>query len=348
MITYSLKVEKLKKETEDTLTIFFKQPALKKVKYLPGQYLTLIFRINGRRYIRPYSFSSAPGIDTTINVTVKRVPGGIVSNHILDKVQAGDIIEVMPPIGDFILPDEATIKGKHIVLWGSGSGITPLLSIAKYTLHNKLADHLTLVYGNRNIESTIFNSEINELKNDFANTFSVWHFHTRAVIDDNSHIVQGRIDPDKILAVLQTEGELSKTLHYICGPVGLKESVSSKLIEFGVSQDHIYTEDFEIVRDPKDFNDIFTQNIILEKEGQSTVLEVVKGKSILEACMDSGIEMLYSCQTGNCLLCRATLLSGSVKAIGIDTIPEEIGQDECLLCCSFPITDNVKVSIKNR
>jgi len=73
MLKYTLKVEMLRKETIDTITICFKQPALKKVKYQPGQYLTLIFNINGRRYIRPYSFSSSPGIDPYLEVTVKRL-----------------------------------------------------------------------------------------------------------------------------------------------------------------------------------------------------------------------------------------------------------------------------------
>src|SRR6476659_10406846 len=119
MKTYTLKVIAIKKETEDTLTLCFRQPMLKKIKYQAGQYLTLIFRINGRRYIRPYSFSSAPEIDSNLEVTVKRVAGGIISNHIHDQVKVDDIIEVMPPMGDFILPDK---KYNAVFLWGAGSG----------------------------------------------------------------------------------------------------------------------------------------------------------------------------------------------------------------------------------
>src|SRR3954464_7515541 len=96
---YTLKVIELRTETTDTITVVFKQPGLKKINYVAGQYLTLIFRINGRRYIRPYSFSSAPGVDSTLNVTIKRVPGGIISNHILDKVSVGDLIETIQPMG---------------------------------------------------------------------------------------------------------------------------------------------------------------------------------------------------------------------------------------------------------
>ncbi|MEP6610645.1 MAG: FAD-binding oxidoreductase, partial [Mucilaginibacter sp.] len=147
---YTLKVVKIIQESNDAATLCFKQPGLKKVKYLPGQYLTLIVRINGRKYIRPYSFSSAPGIDELLEVTIKRVIGGVVSNHLVDVIKEGDVLEVLQPLGDFVLNPDADLSDKHIVLWGAGSGITPLMSIAKYALHNNIAAHVSLVYGNRN------------------------------------------------------------------------------------------------------------------------------------------------------------------------------------------------------
>jgi len=349
MVTYTLKVERIKMETADTSTVCFKQPALRKVKYEAGQYLTLIFRINGRRYIRPYSFSSAPGIDATLNVTIKRVPGGVVSNHILDKVKVGDVVEVFQPLGDFVLSKAPQgINHKHVVLWGSGSGVTPLMSIAKFALNSGDYQHITLVYGNRNFETTIFSEQIKELQQKYADTFSVWHFHTRAFIDNtNPYVIQGRIDPKKVLQVMKHEGDLKNTVHFICGPVGLKESAKAMLTEINVPAEHIFSEDFEVTRDPKAFEDVFTQNVSLNLMGQKMVFEVAKGKSILEAGLDSMLDLSYSCQTGSCLLCKASLISGDVKTIGIANLPDGLEAGECLLCCSFPLTDNVEVSVKN-
>lgn len=348
MQNYTLKVIELREETSDTLTVVFKQP-LKKLHYTAGQYLTLIFRINGRRYIRPYSFSSAPGVDATINVTVKRVPQGVVSNHILDKVKVGDLIEVVPPMGNFILPDSITLSDKHIVLWGSGSGITPLISLIKFCLHENVCKHVTLVYGNKSFETTIFHNEITDLKNKLAGKFSVWHFHTKATVDQlNPFVIQGRIAPRKVLSVMQTEGDVQKTLHYICGPRGLKESVKETLLSLQIPQENIYTEDFEIVRDPKEFENIITRSITVEKSGQKAVLEVTKGKSILEACLDAMIEVDYSCQTGNCLLCRAKLINGHLKTIGVKELSKDLSEDERLLCCSFPLTDDIEILIENQ
>ncbi|WP_295794817.1 ferredoxin--NADP reductase [Mucilaginibacter sp.] len=343
---FTLKVVGRFYETSDTVTVSFKQPGLKKIKYSAGQYLTLIFRINGRRYMRPYSFSSAPFIDADLEVTIKRVPGGIVSNHIIDSLKVGDIVEVMEPMGDFILRENNIAQDTRIVLWGAGSGITPLMSLAKYALHQNIASHVTLIYGNRNIESVIFNDKIEDLKKRFDNKFSVWHFHTRlAIRSNNPYVIEGRISPQKVLSVMQDENNFDNSLHYICGPVGLKESVKAVLLNHGVSNEKIYFEDFEVARNPADFDEIVTREVLIKKGGQHTTVEVAKGKSILEAGLDAMIELSYSCQTGNCLVCKGRLIKGEVKMIGVKKLPEDLQQNEYLLCSSFPLTDEVEIEV---
>ena len=344
---FTLKVIGLHYETEDTVTVSFKQPGLKKVKYIAGQYLTLMFRINGRKYIRPYSFSSAPVIDTNLEVTIKRVPGGIVSNHIIDKLKVDDIVEVMEPMGDFVLNENVISPDSNIVLWGAGSGITPLMSIAKYALYKNLVNHVTLVYGNRNVESVIFKSKIEDLRKQFEDKFSEWHFHTQLIVaSNNPYLVQGRIDPDKVLSIMHSEGKLNNTLHYICGPVGLKESVISALLNLGVNREKIYSEDFEAIRNPEDFENIKTRTVLIKKAGEHTIVDVVKGKSILEAGLDAMIDMSYSCQTGNCLVCKGRLIKGEVKMIGVKKLPDGLQQDHYLLCSSFPLTDDVEIEVE--
>ena len=101
MKQFTLKIFEIRKETSETITLCFKQPGLRKIKYKAGQYITLIVRINGRKYARPYSFSSAPSVEATIEVTVKRVFDGIVSNYIHDELKVGDVLEVLEPMGDF-------------------------------------------------------------------------------------------------------------------------------------------------------------------------------------------------------------------------------------------------------
>jgi ring-1,2-phenylacetyl-CoA epoxidase subunit PaaE len=344
MLTYTLTVVEIRKETPDTVTLAFKQPGFKKVKYKAGQYLTLTFRINNRRYIRPYSFSSAPGIDKYLEVTVKRIPGGIVSNHICDRVQAGDTIEVLEPLGDFIVEDKINATGINVVLWGAGSGITPLYSISKYLLAQNARNHVTLVYGNRNAESVIFQSGIAQLQSQYPGSFSVWHFHTQLVVEESRpYLVQGRIQPSVVMDVIKQERDVAHSYHFVCGPAGLKESVRKTLALHEIQTGNIYSEDFELVKDEKDFENIFTQNVRIILNGAESTVEVVKGKSILEAGLDTDMEMPYSCQTGNCSVCRGRVVNGKVKQI-ISKHPD-LKDDEYQLCCTYPLSEGVQVII---
>jgi len=343
-MNYTLKVAEIRKETADTVTLCFKQPGLKKIKYLAGQYLTLIFRINGRRYIRPYSFSSCFGVDAFLEVTIKRVLNGMVSNHVNDVVQVGDIIEVMPPMGDFTFAPIVDLKS--VYLWGVGSGITPLISIAKHILHNNTDITVHLMYGNRDEDNTIFQQQLDELKAKFLKNFIVRKFYTRLVGDEqNPFVIQGRIDQDKALAILEADNEISYSSHYICGPAGLKESVKKALAAKKVAPSAIFSEDFELVKDPRDFEDIHTQTVTIDFLGEEHRLEIVKGKSILEVALDSDIELPYSCQTGNCSTCKAKVTHGDLKMIGLTKQREDLNDDEYLLCCSHPLSENVYIKI---
>lgn len=348
MITILLKVAEIRKETTDAVTLCFKQPGLKKIKYHAGQYLTLIFKINGRRYIRPYSFSSAPGVDPFLEITVKRIPGGVISNHINDQVNVDDMVEVMVPVmGDFVFDQQLHSSDKHIVLWGVGSGITPLFSIAKFILSNKTGNKLTLVYGNRNHDSVIFAPQIKELQKKYRDIFSVWHFHTKlSVNEEHPFVVQGRINAAKVVDTLQKdENFASKSIHYICGPSGLKESVKKELYQIGVNEIDILTEEFELIKDPRDFLDIITRHVQISFDGTTSEVEVVKGKSILEAGLDSLLDLPYSCQTGQCIVCKGKIISGLVKMIGITKRPDKLLEDECLLCCSYPQSDKIVLQV---
>ncbi|MHA4894098.1 FAD-binding oxidoreductase [Pedobacter sp. PWIIR3] len=344
MNTYTLKVVEKRKETDDVVTLCFKQPGLKKIKYLAGQYLTLIFRVNERRYIRPYSFSSCPGVDELLEITVKRVVNGIISNHICDIVAEGDIIQVMPPMGDFVYKED---KGfNSIYLWGVGSGITPLISITKYILFTEPTVKVHLIYGNRSHESTIFLQQIQELQKQYQHSFYVKHFYTILVVDDdNPNIIQGRIDQTKALSILEQDHDLAMSAHYICGPTGLKESVKKALAIRNINPNHIFSEDFELIKDPKDFDNVFTQKMQLRFQEQTYQLEVIKGKSILEAALDADIELPYSCQTGNCSTCKGMLISGMAKMIGLSEERSDLVKNEYLLCCSYPLNNNVLIEI---
>jgi ring-1,2-phenylacetyl-CoA epoxidase subunit PaaE len=342
MKKYTLKVEAIKKETTDSLTICFKQPSLRKIKYLSGQYLTLSFRINGRKYARPYSFSCAPSVDSFLEVTIKRIPGGKVSNYVHDNINTGDLIEVFEPLGDFVYtPNE---DDQEIYFWGVGSGISPLLSIIKDLLANYPRLKIHLIYGNKNKESTIFLEILNQLIALHSSVFKVTHFYSQSQIENNSpDVFQGRINRHFILGLLKNSP--FNTKHYICGPDGLKHTIRESLDELNISLNTIFSEDFELIKDPKDFEDITSQEVKINFQENDTVVVVEKGKSVLEAALDAGIDLFYSCQTGNCNTCKGKLKTGELKMIGLTKERDDLEEDDYLLCCSYPITDNIYIQI---
>ncbi|MFQ6601588.1 FAD-binding oxidoreductase [Flavobacterium sp. C3NV] len=342
MKNYTLKVQEIIKETDDTITLCFKQPGLKKIKYLSGQYLTLQFRINGRRYVRPYSFSSTPTIDSTLNVTVKRVQGGVVSNYINDNVKVDDVIEVQEPLGDFIFEEDESLKS--VVFWGVGSGITPLFSMIKFLLTTEPLVSVHLVYGNKSTASVIFYDELEKLKQTYFERFKIYYFYSKEeFFNKDSHNFHGRINSIFISELVEKINEPIR--HYICGPIGLKEIIKDSLLSISGNLSNLFSEDFEIVKNPEDFKEICNQDIVLKFQGIENKVAINKGKSVLEEVLEIGIELPYSCQTGNCSTCKATLKSGEMKMIGLSKPRTDLNDNEYLLCCSYPLTNNVYIEI---
>lgn len=337
---YTLKVSGIKVETPDAATICFKQPTLRKLKYLPGQYITVIVTVNNRKYKRPYSLSSSPDIDSTLNITVKRLAHGVVSNHLIDVVKEGDLIEVIEPMGGFVFNTEIH-NGKEVFLWGAGSGITPLFSILKAALKSGI-QKITLAYCNKNIGQIIFYTDLLQLNSQYSDRFSLNLFCTN---EDSPNVRKGRINESDISMLLENAISAENTIHYICGPAGLKEVVKKALIERGLTKEQIFSEDFEHIVNEDALKDVRTRFVEFIRGDEKITVEVVRGKSILEAGLDDQIDLPYSCQTGSCTLCKAKLIGGEVKEIGIGELDSQIDENERLLCCCYPLTDNVKFEI---
>ncbi|SMO61286.1 ferredoxin--NADP reductase [Solitalea koreensis] len=342
MQKYTLKVQEVVNETGDTITIRFKQPGLKKVKYKPGQYLTICVNVNGRKYKRPYSISSAPGIDSTVDVTVKRVAGGVVSNFLNDTIAEGQMMEVLEPIGDFVLSENQS--SANLVLWGAGSGVTPLLSILKASLINSIG-HISLVYCNRDHDSVIFKKMLDAIVEQNPDRLKVYYIYSKPKREDHNIFQTGRLNKQMVHKIIEEISDPINTLHYICGPKGIKETVVNELISLSFPENQIYFENFEKTIDPKEFEGVEDREISIDFNGTNSMLRVEKGKSFLDAALDSGFDLPYSCQIGTCLECKGKIISGDVRMLGLEKVPSELMTDECLLCCSHPLTDNIQIQI---
>jgi len=151
---YDVKVKEIINETPDSIIIVFEEPA-EPVNYDAGQFLTLIMEINGKEVRRAYSLCSSPYLQEELAVTVKRVEDGVMSNYLNDVTKAGDVMRVMQPMGNFTTVFDPANK-RHLIMFGGGSGITPLMSLAKSMLFKESDSIVTLIFANRNIDSIIF------------------------------------------------------------------------------------------------------------------------------------------------------------------------------------------------
>ena len=177
-------------------------------------------------------------------------------------LQQGDEIELMPPLGHFVLPH--TNDAKHYVCFAAGSGITPVLSIIKTGLTNQPQSEFTLIYGNRTSQSIIFKEEIEALKNKYTTRLQVVHIlsreHTEAPLNE------GRIDAEKCEQVFTHIASLNADEFFICGPEEMIFSVKDWLESKDIDSKKIHFELFntENTNKAKKQNNILLLKIMMK------------------------------------------------------------------------------------
>jgi len=348
---YSLKVDKITRETPEAVSIrLLVPPPLKSLfVYKAGQYLTLRKEINGEDVRRSYSVCESPLVDEMPSVAVKEVEGGKMSPYLNTQLKEGDLIEAMPPMGNFTLTPDPSLK-RHIVLFGGGSGITPLKSILKSVLLFEPESSVTLIYANRTQDAVIFKSELAQLEQEYTSRFKIIHTFDTPPADWAGY--SGRLSEDIIKDIVSFLPMHARDCHhYICGPAPMMQLIEETLQKVGVSKDHINLEYFTAVEKPKDNSsgtseeesgEIKERRITVEVFGETAEVNVEPDQSILEAAQDAGLDPPYSCTVGVCTTCRARLRSGKVHMDEREGLSDaELDEGYVLTCQSHPLTDDV-------
>ena len=353
----NLRVREVIKETPDAISIVFDHPADKKITYKPGQFFTLIPTVEGKKVRRAYSVCTSPYTDSYPAVTVKRVEGGLVSNFLADQLKAGDVLEVMEPMGNFIIePDPA--KQRHIILLGGGSGITPLMSIAKSVLKQEPNSKVSLIYANRNLESIIFRQELEKLQQTYSNSFKVIHVLDQPPAGWTGP--SGLLTPSNLPQLLQQLPAMpaGQTEYFTCGPEGLMICVETTLQALNIPKERRHKESFVAGKTTEKTAEVLTagdataaggsktKEVTVILDGEEHKFTVEPDKTILETALELDIDLPYSCQSGLCTACRGKCLSGKVhmdEDEGLSDSEKEEGY--VLLCVGHPKTDNVIIEI---
>ena len=348
---HQLKIKSVTRETPDCVSLAFEVPPELRdtFRYQPGQYLTLRREHEGEELRRSYSLCSSP-LDGEWRVAIKKVPGGRFSTLAVDDgLRPGDTLDVLPPQGGFTAsPHPARVK--RYALFAAGSGITPILSIARTVLQTEPGSHVYLVYGNRGRNSIIFKEVIEALKNKFLRRLSVYHVLSRE--QGESDLLFGRLDYAKstqLLRQLLPAARLDEC--FICGPEEMIHGVKQALTEAGVSPEAIHYELFASSRPvgapaarPVGEDDQKSQ-VTVQLDGRGYRLDMsYYGDTVLDAALAAGIDAPYSCKNGMCSTCRARVTAGTAAMdVNYSLSDTEVAQGYVLSCQARPTTPAVTV-----
>lgn len=348
---HTVKVKEVKKETPDCVSVVFEiPPGLKNdFAFEHGQNITIKKEIDGEEIRRSYSICSAP-FENELRVAVKKVDGGKFSCFANLELQEGDELDILPPTGKFNTKLN-TDNAKQYIAFAAGSGITPVISIIKTTLHTEPKSSFTLVYGNRGRSSIIFFEELEGLKNKYLNHFNFINILSRERTD--APVNSGRINSEKL-------NELNKLVDYnnageffICGPEEMIFCVKEFLEALGTDKKKIHFELFTTPGQKKNKSQkskAETDNspkskITVKLDGRSFGFELgFDNDSILDAALKQGADLPFACKGGVCCTCKAKLLEGEVEMeVNWGLEQEEVDQGYILTCQSHPKTEKVVV-----
>lgn len=359
-----LTVREVRAESPDSVSIAFDLPDAERAafRFVPGQYLTLRKEIDGHDVRRSYSICSGLN-DGEIRVAVKRVEGGTFSSYANDALKPGDRLEAMVPEGRFIA-DVMPGAAHTYVAFAAGSGITPILSIAKSVLEAEPDSRFTLFYGNRTVRDIMFRDLLSDLKNLYPARFSVLHILSREPQD--VALLNGRIDREKCEAFFRSMLNVHAVdRFFLCGPEGMIDDVRGALADHGVGEDKVRFELFAPASDAAAKAAAARRTRMAEKKGEvpasgseiSVILDGVRtdftlepdGVSILDAALGARPDMPYACKGGMCCTCRAKVVEGRVEMdLNYTLAEEEVARGFVLTCQAHPATEKVVLDFDAR
>lgn len=342
----NLVCELVRRETHDVKTFLFRPEPASLVRFEPGQFLTLELEIDGTAINRCYTISSPPTRPERLCITVKRHPGGLVSNWLHDTMRPGTTVKSLPPAGHFSFRRR---PGERYLFLSGGSGITPLMSMSR-TLYDLGDDRDTIfVHSARSPQDIIFKNELSV----FAGGLS--RFHTAFVCENAAPGFDGMtgfLDGPKLAALAP---DLLQREIFCCGPRVYMDAVRAALMAANFDLAHYHEESFSFAT-PEALKAATPIDAAADKRTEVSAADRFKitftrsGRTIdcapdqfiLEAARAAGLRLPFSCAKGLCGTCKSKKVSGDVEMNHAGGIrPREIEAGMFLPCCSKPLSDVV-------
>jgi ferredoxin-NADP reductase len=304
--------------------------------FIAGQYITVFVETGGIQTARPYSISSAPNQRGYYEITIRRVPEGLVSCFFLDKVKPGDVIQVSGPQGFFYY--NPVIHEKTAICIAGGSGITPFMSMIREVAecgHNR---KIRLIYGNRSVDDIIFHEELTRISERFDN---ISYIPVLEMPPEGYSGKKGFITADVIREVSGTTRD--KTF-FLCGPPAMYDFCLPELEKLEIPKKRLKKEMYgapdhiwEYPGWPEGVSGDETFSVIVNK---AKPFKAKAGEPLLKALEKNGVLVPSICRSGECSMCRVKITSGKVfQPTGVPVRASDKAFGYVHSCVSFPITD---------
>ncbi|CAH0539648.1 hybrid-cluster NAD(P)-dependent oxidoreductase [Vibrio marisflavi] len=308
--------------------------------FKPGQFISLGIEINGKTEYRSYSLSSIPD-ENQLQLTIKKVPNGLMSNYVVDKLNIGDSVSVLPPAGEFNCVDypPATFSGrKKALMLSAGCGITPVYSMAKYLLHNDDVD-ITFVHTALDLSNTIYLYELETLNNHHDN------FQLQLLLQDaeNSHHHEGWLDQEWLERLVPDIRERSI---YLCGPSQFMIDVKSYLQQLSVDMSLFHQESFTPATNEPEQSDTdskSTYTVSVPKFGAN--LSAGENSLLADSLEQAGLPIILACRSGICGSCKCKVNKGKVTSSSQSPLTESEINNGYVLACSSTIESDVEIEL---
>ncbi|GAA4279489.1 ferredoxin--NADP reductase [Aquimarina mytili] len=341
---HTLSIKQIIRETTKAVSIEFEVPTELKETYsfIPGQYITIKTKVDEKEVRRAYSICSSPK-SNTLKVAVKEVENGTFSVIANTKLSNGDVLEVHPPEGNFLLKPNPESSNTYAA-FAAGSGITPIMSMIKAVLEEEPNSRFVLIYGNKTPDETIFRSELLELQSNYPGRLFIEFIYSRSQ-EDNAHF--GRIEKSTVNYVLKNKFKDTDFRNfYLCGPEDMINTVTDILLDNGIAKDMIHfelftssTEEVEIDADLEGKTNI---TVLVDDEEFMFVMD--QKKTILDAALEEDIDAPYSCQGGVCSSCICKVTEGSAVMEKNSILTDgELAEGLILACQAHPTSTTITI-----
>ena len=348
-VFHSLRVACVERLTDDAVAVTFHVPPelREEFRFKPGQHLSVRSPVVGDEVRRNFSIC-APATSGPLRIGVKRIPGGVFSSYVAERLRPGDVLDIMTPTGSFS-PALHPGQRKRYGAIAAGSGITPVLSILSTALEVEPGSSAVLVYVNRTVGSIMFLEDLEDLKNRYPDRFQLIHVLDEEPVD--VEILSGRLDADRLGRILDRlvyPDDVDEW--FLCGPLPMTDVAREVLLAYGADEARIHRELF-FVGPPPAATDRATDQaapeegasvtVLLDGRSQTFVLPA-DGASILDVTLRYRADAPFACKNGVCGTCRAKVIEGEVRMDHNYALePAELAAGYVLACQSHPAADRV-------